>query len=61
VAGVVKDLGLVLAAAREVGIPDGLLRASLAAFQQASDAGHGGDDMSAVAESFRGSGLRAPS
>jgi len=54
--GVVKDLGLVLAAAREVGIPEGLLRASLAAFQQASDAGHGGEDMAAVATAFRPAG-----
>jgi 3-hydroxyisobutyrate dehydrogenase len=56
--GVVKDVELMLDAAGQVGFPDALLRAVLAAFRQASEAGHGGDDMSAVAASFRGAASR---
>ncbi|HEX6754738.1 MAG TPA: NAD(P)-dependent oxidoreductase [Mycobacteriales bacterium] len=50
--GVVKDVGLMLDAAQDAGVPDALLRAVRDAFAEASAAGHGDADMSAVAYSF---------
>jgi 3-hydroxyisobutyrate dehydrogenase len=50
--GVVKDVGLMLDAAGEVGLPDALLRAVHDAFRRASAAGHGAEDMAAVVHSF---------
>jgi 3-hydroxyisobutyrate dehydrogenase len=50
--GVVKDVGLMLDAARDAGFPDSLLQAVHDVFAEASAAGHGGEDMAAVAYSF---------
>ncbi|MCA2216640.1 NAD(P)-dependent oxidoreductase [Jidongwangia harbinensis] len=51
--GVVKDVGLMVDAAAQVGFPTGLLDALRALYAEASAAGHGDADMAAVAESFR--------
>jgi 3-hydroxyisobutyrate dehydrogenase len=51
--GVVKDVALMLDAAAATGFPDALLRTVQQVFRQAGEAGHGGEDMAAVAESFR--------
>jgi 3-hydroxyisobutyrate dehydrogenase len=53
VSGVVKDLGLMAAAARSVDVPTGVLEAFAAAFRAAEAAGHGDDDMAAVVTAFR--------
>lgn len=50
--GVVKDVGLMLDAAGEVGFPAALLAAVHGVFAEASAAGHGDEDMAAVAYSF---------
>jgi 3-hydroxyisobutyrate dehydrogenase len=50
--GVVKDVGLMIQAAEAAGVPSALLQAVRAVFDQASRAGHGGEDMAAVATSF---------
>lgn len=50
--GVAKDLGLIVAAAYSAGVDSSLLRAMLARFEAASDAGHGSDDMAAVITTF---------
>ena len=51
--GALKDLHLIRDAAAESGVRTTVLDAMLIAYQAASDAGHGGDDMAAVAVSFR--------
>ena len=43
--GGLKDLDLISTAARGSGVPDGLLRAVLEAYAEASRTGHGDDDM----------------
>ena len=50
--GVVKDVGLMVAAADHSGIDATLLRAVLAVFERTSQAGRGGQDMAAVATTF---------
>lgn len=50
--GVVKDVGLMLAAADRSGVDTTLLRAVLAVFERTSRAGRGGQDMAAVATAF---------
>ncbi len=50
--GAIKDLGLIRAAARDVGVPDDVLAAVQAKFSTASAAGHGAEDMSAVYTAF---------
>lgn len=50
--GVVKDLGLMIDAARAVDFPDGVLQAVHEAFQRASASGHGDADMAAVRFAF---------
>ncbi len=50
--GVVKDVGLMVAAASDAGFPTVLLDAVLELFARASAAGHGADDMAAVRTSF---------
>jgi 3-hydroxyisobutyrate dehydrogenase len=50
--GVVKDVGLMLAAADHSGVDATLLRAVLAVFERTSQAGRGGQDMAAVATAF---------
>lgn len=50
--GVVKDVGLIRAAALETGTDPRLLDAVLALFEQTSAAGHGGSDMAAVRTAF---------
>jgi 3-hydroxyisobutyrate dehydrogenase len=49
---VVKDVGLMVDAAREVGFPDELLATLLALYDLASERGLGGADMSAVRVAF---------
>jgi 3-hydroxyisobutyrate dehydrogenase len=49
---VVKDVGLMVDAAREVGFPDELLATLLALYDRASGRGLGGADMSAVRAAF---------
>jgi 3-hydroxyisobutyrate dehydrogenase len=49
---VVKDVGLMLAAARESGFADDLLATLLALYERASERGHGGADMAAVRAAF---------
>ena len=51
--GLLKDLRLIHDAAAEVGVPTTLIDALLTSFDTASDAGHGGEDIAAVAASFR--------
>lgn len=50
--GVVKDVGLIRAAAQEAGVADGLLAAIEGLFEATADRGRGSDDMAAVRESF---------
>ncbi|WP_415839255.1 NAD(P)-dependent oxidoreductase [Nocardioides zeicaulis] len=50
--GVVKDLGLIRDAARASSVDDRLLSTVLELFEDASDDGHGGDDMAAVRTAF---------
>ena len=49
---VVKDVGLMLDAARESGFPDDLLATLLGLYERASERGLGGADMSAVRAAF---------
>jgi 3-hydroxyisobutyrate dehydrogenase len=49
---VVKDVGLMVDAARASGFPDDLLSTLLALYEQASERGLGGADMSAVRAAF---------
>jgi 3-hydroxyisobutyrate dehydrogenase len=49
---VVKDVGLMVDAARETGFPDELLAALLALYDRASERGLGGADMAAVRAAF---------
>jgi 3-hydroxyisobutyrate dehydrogenase len=51
--GVRKDLRLIRDADVAAGVPTVLVDALLAAYDRAADAGHGGDDISAVASAFR--------
>jgi 3-hydroxyisobutyrate dehydrogenase len=51
---VVKDVGLMVDAAREHGFPDDLLATLLALYDRASERGLGGADMSAVRAAFDG-------
>ena len=50
--GALKDVELILAAAREVGVTDDVLAGLRAVYRRASDAGHGGEDMAAVYTAF---------
>ena len=50
--GVVKDLGLIRDAARASSVDDRMLTTVLQLFEDASDDGHGGDDMAAVRTAF---------
>ena len=50
--GVLKDLGLIRAAAQRADVPDDVLRAVEAKYAAAAAAGHGGDDMAAVYTAF---------
>ncbi len=50
--GVLKDLGLIRAAAQGAGVPDDVLREVEARYAAAADAGHGFDDMAAVYVAF---------
>jgi 3-hydroxyisobutyrate dehydrogenase len=50
--GVLKDLGLIRAAAVRYGVPDDLLGVVQDKFEQAIRAGHGADDMAAVFTAF---------
>ena len=50
--GVAKDVGLMLEAAAACGFPNDLLVSVRDKFEQASAAGHGGDDMAAVRFGF---------
>ena len=52
VSGVVKDLGLIAAAMRDVDVHDGVVEALAAAFRTADTAGHGDKDMAAVVHAF---------
>ncbi len=49
---VVKDVGLMIDAARDIGFPDELLTSLLALYDRASDRGLGGADMAAVRAAF---------
>ena len=49
---VVKDVGLMVDAARESGFPDELLATLLAVYDRASERGYGGADMAAVRAAF---------
>lgn len=51
--GVVKDLDLMVEAAGATGFPPALLSTLRDLYAQVSEAGHGDDDMAAVAEAFR--------
>jgi 3-hydroxyisobutyrate dehydrogenase len=51
--GVVKDIGLMLSAAEQTGFRPDLLATAYDLFSQASEEGHGADDMAAVAVVFR--------
>jgi 3-hydroxyisobutyrate dehydrogenase len=53
VSGVVKDLGLIAAAMRDVDVHDGVVEALAAAFRTADTTGHGDEDMAAVVYAFR--------
>jgi 3-hydroxyisobutyrate dehydrogenase len=50
--GTIKDLGLIRAAAQDVGVVDDVLAAVEARYLAAGRAGHGADDMSAVYTAF---------
>ena len=56
VTGVVKDLGLIGAAAREAGVRTAVVEALADAFRATADGGHGGEDMAAVVHAFRAGG-----
>ena len=56
--GTLKDLGLIRAAAQDVGVSDDVLAAVQARFAAASKAGHGSDDMGAVYTAFLPPDLR---
>jgi 3-hydroxyisobutyrate dehydrogenase len=49
---VAKDLSLIAKAAEEAGVATGVVEAVLAAYREASAAGHGKDDMAAVYAAF---------
>jgi 3-hydroxyisobutyrate dehydrogenase len=49
---VVKDVGLMVDAARDSGFPDDLLATLLALYDRASERGYGGADMAAVRSAF---------
>jgi 3-hydroxyisobutyrate dehydrogenase len=49
---VVKDIGLMVEAAAEGGLPDDLLTTLLALYRRASERGHGAADMAAVRAAF---------
>lgn len=51
--GVLKDLGLIRTAVEGAGVDPTLIRAVLSTYQQASDAGHGGEDIAAVYTAFQ--------
>ena len=51
--GLLKDLRLIRTATAEAGVPTLLVDALVAAFEQASEEGHGGEDIAAVAASFQ--------
>ena len=57
--GVVKDVGLMLDAARGAAFPTPLLDAVHGLFAEASAAGHGADDMAAVRTAFPAGGAAA--
>jgi 3-hydroxyisobutyrate dehydrogenase len=50
--GALKDVELILAAAREIGVTDDVLAGLRAVYRRASDGGHGGEDMAAVYTAF---------
>jgi 3-hydroxyisobutyrate dehydrogenase len=50
--GALKDVELILAAAREVGVTDDVLAGLRTVYRSASEAGHGGEDMAAVYTAF---------
>lgn len=52
VEGVVKDVGLIRAAARDADVPEHLLAAVEELFRTTAARGHGGDDMAAVRTAF---------
>lgn len=52
VAGIIKDLGLIRAAAREAGVSGDVLAAVEGRFLAADELGHGSDDMAAVYTAF---------
>ena len=61
VTGVVKDLGLIGAAAQEAGVRTAVVEALADAFRATADGGHGDEDMAAVVHAFRaGGGSTAP-
>jgi 3-hydroxyisobutyrate dehydrogenase len=51
--GLLKDLRLIRAASADAGVPTTVVDALVAAFEQASDAGHGREDIAAVVTSFQ--------
>jgi 3-hydroxyisobutyrate dehydrogenase len=57
--GLRKDIGLMVDAATETGVSTTLLDALVAIYGEASDAGHGGDDIAAVVTGFRAKGASA--
>ncbi|MGN6743751.1 MAG: NAD(P)-dependent oxidoreductase [Amnibacterium sp.] len=50
--GLLKDLRLIRSATADAGVPTTLVDALVAAFEQASEEGHGREDIAAVAASF---------
>lgn len=54
--GLLKDLRLIRTATEQAGVPTPVIDALLAVFQQASDDGHGGEDIASVVASFAPSG-----
>lgn len=50
--GVVKDVGLIISAADQAGVPSDLLESVQGLFRRTSEAGHGADDMAAVISAF---------
>lgn len=52
VAGIIKDLGLIRAAAQDVGVADEVLAAVEGRFLAADELGHGSDDMASVYTAF---------
>lgn len=51
--GLLKDLGLIRTATADAGVPTTVLDALVTAFRQASEEGHGREDIAAVAASFQ--------